>query len=95
MNNYRPVPNLSFSSKALEKVVVNQLTSYINSSNTSINHYQSAYKTFHSTETALLKIYSDIPTPRDAGKATAVTLLDLFAAFDTIGHTIILKRLDD
>ena len=59
MNNYRPVSNLTLLSKVLEKVVVNQLNSHINSSNTS-NQYQSAYRKFHSTETALLKIHSDI-----------------------------------
>ena len=94
MNNYRPVSNLSFLSKVLEKVVVNQLNSHINSSNTS-NQYQSAYRKFHSTETALLKIHNDILASMDAGKVTALTLLDLSAAFDTIDHTILLRRLDD
>ena len=59
MKNYRPVSNLSFLSKVLEKVVVNQLNSHINGSNTS-NHCQSACRKFHSTETALLKIHNDI-----------------------------------
>ena len=80
MNNYQPVSNLSFLSKVLEKVVVNQLNTHINSSNTS-NQYQSAYRKFHSTETALLKIHSDI-----------LASMDLF---DTIDHTILLSRLDD
>ena len=82
MKNYRPVSNLSFLSKVLEKVVVNQLHTHINSSNTS-NPYQSAYKKFYSTETALLKIHSDILVSMDADKVTALTLLDLSAAFDT------------
>ena len=94
MNNYRPVSNLSFLSKVLEKVVVNQLNTHINSSNTP-NQYQSAYRKFHSTETALLKIHNDILASMDAGKVTALTLLDLSAAFDTIDHTILQRRLDD
>ena len=93
MKNYRPVSNLSFLSKVLEKVVVNQLNTHINSSNTT-NQYQPTYRTFHSTETALLKIHSDILASMDAGKVTALTLLDLSAAFDTIDHTILLSRLD-
>ena len=64
------------------------------SSNTS-NLYQSAYRKFHSTETALLNIHNDILSLRDAGKVTALTLLDLSAAFDTIDHTILLRRLDE
>ena len=50
----RPVSNVSFPCKVLEKVVVNHLNSPINSSN-KYNHYQSTYRKFHSTETALLK----------------------------------------
>ena len=94
MKNYQPVSNLRFLSKVLEKVVVNQLNTHINTSNTS-NQYQSAYRKFHSIETALLKIHSDILASMDASKVTALTLLDLSAAFDTIDHTILLRRLDD
>ena len=86
--------NLGFLSKVLEKVVVNQLNSHITSSNTS-NQYQSACRKFHSTETALLKIHNNILASMDAGKVTALTLLDLSAAFDTIDHTILLRRLDN
>ena len=81
--------NLSFLSKVLEKFVVYQLVSHINSSNIS-KQYQSAYKKFHSTKAALLLIRSDILTSMDAGKVTALTLLDLSAAFETIDHTILL-----
>ena len=94
MKKYRPVSNLSFLSKVLEKVVMNQLNTHINSSNTS-NQYQSAYRKFHSTETALPKVHSDILASMDAGRVTAMTLLDLCAAFDTIDYTILLSRLDD
>ena len=86
MKNYRPVSNLSFLSKILEKVVVNQLNTHINSSNTS-NQYQSAYRKLHPTKTALLKIHSDI--------LASMALLDISAAFDTIDHIILLSRLDD
>ena len=94
IKNYQPVSNLSLLSNILEKVVTNHLNSHINSSHTS-NDYQSAYRKFHSTETALLKTHNDIPSSMDDGKVTALTLLDLFAAFDTIDHTILLRRLDD
>ena len=68
--------------------------SHIDSSNTS-NHYQSAYRKFHLTGSALLNIHNDILASLNAGKVTAVTLFDLSAAFDTIDHTIILRRFDD
>ena len=54
MKNYWPVSILSFLSKIFEKVVASRLNSLINSSHTS-NDYQSAYRKFHSTESALLK----------------------------------------
>ena len=57
------------------------------------NHVQSAYKRFHSTETAVLKIHNDIICNMDNGKVTALTLLDLSAAFDTIDHSTLLERL--
>lgn len=93
MKNYRPVSNLSFVSKILEKVVADRLTSHVQETG-SLNPFQSAYKKFHSTETALLKISNDILTSMDRGKVTALTLLDLSAAFDTIDHQILLQRLE-
>ena len=57
------------------------------------NILQSAYKQFHSTETALLKVPNDVTQNMDKGKVTAFTLLDLSAAFDTIDHSILIKRL--
>ena len=57
------------------------------------NHVQSAYKRFHSTETALLKIRNDIICNMDNCKVTALILLDLSAAFDTIDHATLLERL--
>ena len=73
---------------------MNQLNSHINISNTS-NQYLSACRKFHSTETALLKIHNNILVSMDAGKVTALTVLDLSAALDIIDHTILLRRLDD
>ena len=58
-----------------------------------LNQVQSAYKRFHSSETALLKIHNDIICNMDNGKVTALTQLDLSAAFDTIDHSTLLERL--
>ena len=56
--------------------------------------FQSAHTKFHSTETAFLKVDNDIISLNtDNGKVTAVTLLDLSAAFDIINHTILIDSL--
>ena len=94
LKNYRPVSNLSFISKLIENVMAKQLNNYIDSEGLS-NVNQSAYRRLHSTESALLKIQNDIAASMDSGKAVALTLLDLSAAFDTIDHDILFNSLRD
>ena len=95
LKHYRPVSDLSFISKLIEKVVAKQLNNYIDSEGLS-NVNQSAYRRLHSTESALLKIQNDIAASMDTGKAVvALTLLDLSAAFDTIDHDILFNSLRD
>ena len=55
--------------------------------------HQSAYRKFHSTETALLKIQNDVFRSLDESGMVLLVLLDLSAAFDTIDHQLLLKRL--
>ena len=92
LKNYRPISNLSFLSKLLEKVVLNQLNCHL-SNNNLLNPLQSAYRQSHSTETALLHILNDLLLSTDSGNVSLLTLLDLSAAFDTIDHKILLTRL--
>ena len=92
LKNYRPVSNLSFVSKILEKVVSKRLRTH------KVEHgldepFQSAYRTGHSTETAILRVQNDILRAIDGGHCVFLVLLDLSAAFDTVSHNIILKRL--
>ena len=91
LKNYRPVSNLSFLSKILEKVVLHQLSNHLLTNNLFCSH-QSAYRAGHSTETALLKIVNDL-SALDEDKVSLLSLLDLSAAFGTIDHSILLSRL--
>ena len=91
--SYRPISNLSVLSKILERVVAKQMVSYLND-NSLMPEVQSAYRTHHSTETALAKVLSDILMAIDSGNIALLSLLDLSAAFDTVDHEILLRRLN-
>ena len=91
--NYRPVSNLNFISKILERVAAVQLQTHLDEAGL-MTGFQSAYRQHHSTESALLNIQNDILLNMAKGSVTALTLLDLSAAFDTIDHTILLDRLN-
>ncbi len=90
--NYRPVSNLSFLSKLIERIVAVQLTEHF-MQNELFDKFQSAYRKCHSTETALLRVQNDIIMDIDGKKVVMLVLLDLSAAFDTIDHEILLNRL--
>nr|XP_002739487.1 PREDICTED: RNA-directed DNA polymerase from mobile element jockey-like [Saccoglossus kowalevskii] len=94
LNNYRPISNLPFLSKVLEKVVARRLNDYL-AKNSLLEPLQSAYRKFHSTETALIKVHNDISMCIDAGQYVILVLLDLSAAFDTIDRDILLAGLAD
>ena len=94
MKNFRPVSNLSFISKTLERVAVSQLQQYMMENNLH-EKFQSAYRSRHSVETALLRVQNDLLMSLDAGNSVILLLLDLSAAFDTINHDMLLKRLSD
>jgi len=81
LKNYRPVSNLPFLCKLLEKVV--QLQYHI-TSNDAMPKFQSPYRQFNSTETALIKIFNDLLLAADQGQVSALCLLDLMSAFDTV-----------
>ena len=79
-------------SKIIEKVVAQRLEEHI-SIHSLHDPLQSAYRSNHSTETAIIKITNDIITSIDRGQCTILASLDLSAAFNTIDHDIFLRRL--
>lgn len=92
MKNYRPVSQLPYVSKLLERIVAPQLHSYLEMNNF-FEPMQSAYRKNFSVETALLKVHNDILVTLDNGGEALLILLDLSSAFDTIDHSLIIARL--
>ena len=89
LKNYRPVANLKFLAKTIERVCASQINEYL-SSNNLCSRMQSAYKSCHSIETALLHVYNDLLFAVDQGNEAVLVLLDYSAAFDTISHNVFL-----
>ena len=87
--NFRPISNLSFLSKVIEKCVAKQLIAYLDANNLNVI-YQSAYRKLHSTETALIRVHNDIAMALDHKRSVILLLIDLSAAFDTVDHCILL-----
>ena len=91
-SNYRPISNLSFLSKLVERVVKSRLDQHL-ASNSLYNPCQSAYTRYHSTETALLAVHDSLIRAIAHQQVTCLCLLDLSAAFDIIDHNILIRRL--
>ena len=75
-------------SKVLERIILRQLAVHL-SSNGLLLQFQSG----HSTDTAVLKVFSDIVDDTDNGKFVLLSLLDLSAAFDTVDYDILLHMM--
>ena len=93
LKNYRPIANLPFLDKVLERIAAAQLKTYLDKHNMfPLN--QSAYRQFHSTETALLKVMDDLLIAVDEGLEVILILLDFSSAFDTLDHDTLTCRLE-
>ena len=91
-SNYRPVGNLQFISKVIEKCTLNQLNEHCNKYNL-LPECQSAYRKYYSYETSLLKLVNDALWAMENKLITAVTVMNLSVAFDTVSHEPLLTVL--
>ena len=92
LSSYRPISNLSFVSKVIENVILDQLMQFLKVTRVFPDN-QSAYRKLYSTETALCSVVNDLLIMLDEGKCGILILLDLSAAFDTVVHSLLLKDL--
>jgi hypothetical protein len=91
--SYRPVSNLSYLSKVLERAAAEQLAEHLESQHL-LEPMQSAYRRKFSTETALVKIHDDVCRALGERKVVLLVMLDLSAAFDTVNHALLLSILE-
>ena len=85
--------NLLFLSKVVEKVISVRILIHIEANGINDN-FQSAYKSDHSCETVLIRVYNDIVTTIGKRNGSGLVLLDLSAAFDTIDHENLFNHLE-
>ena len=92
MGNYRPISVLPTLARLFERLLYDQLADYLER-NKYLTKYQSGFRKFHSTVTAMLTISDDWLLNIDKGWLNGVIFFDLKKAFDTIDHDILLVKL--
>ena len=94
LNSYRPISNLSFLSKSIERLVAARFNEHVKTHNL-LPSRQSAYQAHHLTETAVIDVLNRIIRNVDrGGHVSVLVLLDLNSAFDTADHAILLEVLE-
>ena len=91
IGNYRPISLLPIISKILEKIVANQLISFLETNKLLVNN-QHGFRPNLSTETALLTVTNKIYENIENKKISLLLLLDLSKAFDSVHHQILLDK---
>ena len=91
-SSYRPVSNLSYVSKLVEKTMLDQITQCCHANNL-LPDYQSTYGEHRSCKTVLLKLTNDLLWSMERKNVTVLIALDLFVAFDRLDHRVLLTTL--
>ena len=90
--SYRPVAILPILSKVLERLMFQQLVTYMDA-NKFYNPGHHAYRSFHSTTTAILQMYTTWVEALEQGELAAVCMIDMSAAFDVVDTELLLEKL--
>ena len=93
VNNYRPILILPLFSKILEQLMHVRATSFLTKNNVIFDH-QFGFQKNSSTGFAILDIYSKIVDSFENKKIACCVFLDFAKAFDTVDHSILIKKLE-
>ena len=93
LKNYRPVSNSSFLSKVLEQCILTQFNNHC-SDYSLMPDYQSSYWANYSCETSLLRVINDMLWAMEHKWVTAMIIMDLSAALNTVDHNLLLEVLN-
>ena len=92
IQNYRPISILSFFSKIFEKIIASHIMDFLDTNNI-LYDKQFEFRKSHSTSHAIITLVDKVSCALDTGKFIVGVFLDLKKAFDTVDHTILLKKL--
>ena len=92
LKSYRPITNITYIAKLIETAMYFQLSKFV-FDNDLLPANQSAYRPGYSTESALVRIHSDIIRSLDIGQHTIAVYLDMSSAFDSVDHELLLREL--
>ena len=93
LRNFRTISNVTVVSKIIKKVVASRLIHYLEL-NLLDEPLQSAYKHFHSCETAPVRVHNDLLRAVDNRCCVVLLLLDLSTAFDNVDYNLLLNILE-
>ena len=91
--NYRPISLLPIFAKLFEKVIKHRLTTHLDENNI-ITDNQFGFRKSYSTELAVTEIQNTLLQNLDNNKITCTIFLDLAKAFDSVNHSILIKKLE-
>ena len=90
--NYRPISVLSVLSKLFEKIVLDQVSTFMKDHG-HFSHCQHGFRQLHSTVTSLLNVTELLFSNIDRKKVNISVFLDRRKVFDTVDHDLLLAKL--